>query len=376
MVDRVAAFTDTYLPTVNGVSYTVRTWRDRWQARGGRMDVAYPAATAYDPAALEHPVRSVPFPFYGGYRLGQPRVPDSLSSVDPDVVHAHTPFSIGLAALRFARRAERPLVASYHTPAAEYAGYLAPTARLVDGVRRLANGYERRYYDRADLVIAPSVTARQRVLDTLGVSTPVRVVSNGVDTARFRPVDPATIRERFALERDRLLVGYTGRHGHEKRLDELLAAVAALPGADAPVTLVVGGDGPARAGLERRARELDVDARFLGFLEREELPALYSALDVFAFPSPVETQGLVALESICCGTPVVAADAGALAETVIDGETGYHYPAGDVAAFARALERALGRRDRLGRRCLDRRDAYCVDRSLERLDELYAAVAG
>ena len=98
------------------------------------------------------------------------------------------------------------------------------------------------------------------------------------------------------------------------------------------------------------------------------------ALDVFAFPSPVETQGLVALESIACGTPVVAVDDGALSETVTDGETGYHYEPGDVDGFAAAIRRALDRQSRLGERCLDAREELSVARSIDRLADVYRAV--
>ncbi|GAB3039176.1 glycosyltransferase [Natronobiforma cellulositropha] len=365
MTRRVAAFTDTYLPTVNGVTYTIAHWRERWEGLGGRMDVVFPRENGYDPAPTEHPVRSVDFPFYDGYRLGEPRVPDGLE--DTEVVHAHTPFAVGLAACRLTRRLDAPLVASYHTPSGEYAPYLAPSSHLAGPIRRLAEGYERWFYDHADLVLTPSVDARQHVLDRVGVSTPVRVVSNGVDVERFRPVDSSALRDRYELEGT--LVGYTGRHGHEKCLDELLEAVATLERDD--VTLVFGGDGPARPELERRATELGIDARFLGLLEREELPAFYSALDAFAFPSPVETQGLVALEAIACGTPVAAVAAGALSETVTHGDTGYHYTPGSVEGFARALERTLDERDRLGRRCLERRDDVDSAGTVRRLRTIY-----
>jgi len=119
---QVATFTDTYLPTVNGVTYTVETWRDRWQERGGRMDVIYPRSD-HDPGDGEYPVRSLPFPFYDGYRLGMPQVPSAVHGAD--VVHAHTPFSLGMAGHRLARKIDAPLVASYHTPTAEYAEYVS-----------------------------------------------------------------------------------------------------------------------------------------------------------------------------------------------------------------------------------------------------------
>jgi len=99
--------------------------------------------------------------------------------------------------------------------------------------------------------------------------------------------------------------------------------------AELDVGVVLAGDGPARADLQARAADRE-NVRFLGFLDREELATFYSTLDVFAFPSPVETQGLVALESIACGTPVVAVDSGALSESIDDGTSGYHYQPGDI----------------------------------------------
>jgi glycosyltransferase involved in cell wall biosynthesis len=358
----VAAFTDTYLPTVNGVTYTVRSWRDCWRARGGRMAVVYPRSD-HEPGGDEHPVSSLPFPFYEGFRLGSPQVPDAVTDVE--LVHAHTPFAVGLAGLRLARREGLPLVTTFHTPTSEYAGYISE-GWLADAVARVGNAYERWFLRRADRVIAPSERARDALVEA-GVG-PVSVVHNGVDTDRFAPTEDG-FRERYDLG-DGPLVGYTGRHGFEKQLHELVDACAGLD-----VTLVFGGDGPAREALEGRAAERDVDARFLGFLDRAELPGFYSALDAFGFPSPVETEGLVALESIACGTPVAAAAAGALVDTVDDGRTGYHYESGDVEGFRAAIRRVLDERDRLHERCLAERESMGLDHAVDRLEQVYGEVA-
>jgi 1,2-diacylglycerol 3-alpha-glucosyltransferase len=363
MPPHVAAFTDTYLPTVNGATYTIRTWRDRWQAQDGRMDVVYPHAGEHDPESGEYPVRSLPFPFYDDFHLGTPMIPEAVE--DADIIHAHTPFGVGVGGLRLARKTDRPLVASYHTPTAEYAGYLAE-GWLRDAVARAGNAYERWFLGCAAHVIAPSAIARD-ALEARGIG-PVSVVSNGVDIDRFAPTDSADFRARHDLP-DRALVGYTGRHGFEKQLSDLIGAAE---GMDA--TVVLGGDGPARKTLEEQATERDIDARFLGFLDREELPAFYSALDVFAFPSPVETQGLVALEAMACGTPVVGVDSGALVETIDDGDTGYHYQQGDIGGFRAALRRALRERDHLSETCLSRREAMSVEHSVEALSAVYDAV--
>ncbi|WP_415381284.1 glycosyltransferase [Halosimplex sp. TS25] len=362
---RVAAFTDTYLPTHNGVTYTVQTWRDRWHRRGGRMDVVYPDGD-HPAGEGEYPVSSLPFPFYEGFRVGVPGVPEAVDSAE--VVHAHSPFSLGLAGMRLARKHDLPMVASYHTPTSEYAEYLAFTRPIERAVERSAEEYERRFLDRTDIVVAPSERTAEHVRDTVGTVTDVEVVSNGVDTDFFRPVETERFRRRHDIP-DGPLVGYTGRHGYEKNLEAIVEATEGLD-----VTLVFSGDGPARADLERAAAEADVDAHFLGWVDREELPSFYSALDVFAFPSPVETQGIAALEANACGTPVAGVASAALADTIDQGETGYKAPPNDVSAFRDVIERTLAERDRLGEECLARRESISVERSVDRLADVYEQV--
>ena len=371
----VVAFTDTYLPTVNGVTYTVETWRDRWVRRGGRMDVVYPDSE-HTPRTGEHPVSSLPLPVYDGFRLGTPQVPDGLRTTEgdletADVVHAHTPFSLGIGGLRLSRSLDVPLVASYHTPTAAYAGYLSGRQPIKRLVRETASSYEQWFLERADLVVVPSETTARQLWDSTAGGTPIRVVSNGVDTELFEPTATDEFVQTYGLSADDPIVGYTGRHGHEKRLEVLIEAVSDLC---LDVQLVFGGDGPAREGIEARAASAGVDARFLGFLDREELPAFYSLLDVFAFPSPVETEGIVALESMACGTPVAGVEAGALGETVTDGTTGYTAAESSTDAFRDTLATTLAHRDRLAAQCLDRRSDLAVEQSLDCLERLYRTV--
>lgn len=363
----VAAFTDTYLPTINGVSYTIRTWRDFWEKTGGRMDVVFPQSDNYVPKRGEHPVGSLPFPFYEGYRLGTPRVPKAV--LDAEIVHSHTPFAIGLGGLRLARKHDRPFVTSYHTPTGEYADYLVPNDSVADYVERAAGAYERWFFGRSDAVLTPSEATRKYVVETVGVDAPVHVVPNGVDIERFHPVETGTFVRKYDLDVDRPLVGYTGRHGFEKRLSEILSAADGMD-----LTVVFGGDGPARESLEKQADGCDVDIRFLGFLERDEMAAFYSALDVFVFPSPVETQGLVALEANACGTPVVGANAGALSSTIVEGVTGYHFESGDIDGIRAAIDRAISEHDVLRETCLARRDQISVERAVEQLARVYEDV--
>ncbi|MFC6716779.1 glycosyltransferase [Natrialbaceae archaeon GCM10025810] len=362
--ETVAAFTDLYLPTVNGVTYTVSLWHDRWPRCRDWMSVVFPEMAGCEPGDREYTVPSVRAPLYPQYRLGLPATPDDAEMEVPDVVHVHTPFTVGISGIRFARRHDVPVVASYHTLLADRADQHVPDP-FVEPLERTSLAYERRFFECVDHVVTPTAFARNHLLAEIDADVEATVLSNGVDTEFFRPVDPTEFESRYGLP-EGPLVGYTGRHGHEKNLKEAIDAVAGTGW-----TLVIGGDGPARDDLEEHAAASDADVRFLGFMDREELPSFYSALDAFIFPSPVETQGLVALEATACGTPVVAVDAGALTDSVIEGETGYLYEPGDLEGCRWALERTLIENDRLSDLCRRRRSMLAVEHSLEQLATLY-----
>ncbi|MEY7851937.1 glycosyltransferase [Natrarchaeobius sp. A-rgal3] len=366
-IENVTAFTDLYLPTINGVTYTVDLWRRYWSRRRGRMAVVYPGEDGYEPSSDEFPIRSVRAPLFSNYRLGTPTAPEDLAV--PDLVHVHTPFTVGYAGRRFADRHDLPVVASYHTVLEARADRVVPRP-FVRGMQRATRAFERWFFETVDCVVVPTAYAREHFFESVGADTDVRIVTNGIDTDFFRPVDVGAFRSRHDLPTDRPLVGYTGRHGYEKNLGELIDAVSGMD-----VTLVLAGDGPARVDLEDRAAGADADVRFLGFLEREDLPAFYSSIDVFGFPSPVETQGLVALEAAACETPVVAVDAGALQDSVIEGETGYRYPEGDLEAFRTALRLSITENDRLSSLCRRRRSMFSVDHAIDQLVTVYDELA-
>jgi glycosyltransferase involved in cell wall biosynthesis len=360
----VGVFTDTYLPTINGVSYTVALWRDRYVSRGGQQWVVYPDHQDRIADTDELPVRSIALPIYPDFRVAAPVIPDGLGDVD--LVHVHSPFGMGLAGRRVAK--DIPLVVSYHTPTPAYAAYVPGGPSIERAVAAVASRYERWFLRQADLVVFPS-TVTMESSPAVGAEGPATaVVSNGVDLTRFAPTPPAP-RVATAVSSDRPTVGYTGRLGHEKQVDELLLAAAELD-----VRVLIGGDGPARAELEGIAQQRGVDATFLGFLPREDLPGFYSALDLFVFPSPVETQGIVAMEAIACGTPVIAADAAALSETVTDGVDGLHYPPRDIDGLRAAIAQGLRSQAALEDGCQRQREALGVSASIDALIRHYRAL--
>jgi len=328
------------------------------------MEVVYPNAGTYKSRSWEHSVASVSFPFYEGYRMSPPWIPRAVSV--PDVVHIHSVFSLGLAGYFLARKHNLPLVATYHTPMKKYAQYVAPGSRTTNLLKRVLERYERMILERADVVTTPSRTTRSFLRNEIGVTNRVEVVSNGIDLELFGPVETNEFRAQDQLSGP--IIGYTGRHGVEKNIEAIFAATERL---NQDVTVAIGGDGPHHEALRTAAQRYDIDIRFFGFLPREQLPAFYSALDVFAFPSPVETEGIVAMEAMACGTPVVGINAGALPETITTGKSGYLYERGDIGSFSAALEKALSNRSDLRESCLEHRETLGVKRTLETLEDLY-----
>lgn len=332
------------------------------------MDIAYPSAPGHDRQEWEHPVPSLPFPFYEGYRAGVPYVPSPMR--DADIVHIHSVFALGAAGAVLSRYRDLPLVLTYHTPFAEYTDYVSPSAMIADGLKEVLKRYERFILNRANIITTPSATTRRVLQDKIGTLTDIEVVSNGVDISIFEPVDDTKIRQRHDLSGQ--LIGYTGRHGVEKELGTIIDIAEELP---QDVTVVFGGDGPDRSRLEAVANTSPVDVRFLGFLPRDELPAFYSMLDVFVFPSPVETEGLVAMEAIACGTPVVGVAEGALPETIKQGRTGLTFPYDDIKAAAAQIETITNDIEWFRDQCLDERQQLDVHNTLNSLSELYSSIS-
>ena len=433
---KVSTFTDTYLPTINGATYTVNLWKQKWNEGRGEMTVTYPSSRQYTPDDREYPVRSLPFPFYDGVKLGLPlgaglsgllrvltdtersyrpgsqylattgdylrRGPAAvkqgitaaaptgnggpaahrraLSRANPngnhvmlpedvrdtDLVHVHGPFTMGMAGAALAQREDVPLVVNYHTPTDEYVKYITSNDAMARQLKRVNNWWEKKYLRRADVIVTPSEEAKDWLYEKGIAQEKVTALQNGIDVDFFSPTDSSDFEDEWELSGP--VIGYCGRHGYEKCLDDVVAAAARMP--DVDVVLV--GDGPARSDLIAQAEELGADnVRFPGFIERERLPEFYSALDAFVFPSDSETEGIVAMEATACGTPVVGADARGLKNTVKHGVNGYRYPAGDLDALASAVDRALDRREELSQNCLEMRDEMKVDRTLDEIEAIY-----
>jgi len=313
-----------------------------------------------------------------------------LAGFEPDVVHVHSPLTLGVAARRAARRRGVPVVYTNHyLPLNVWPGSAhgdgprdAGTAqRLRDAafyacVAGFANG--------CDLVTAPTSTALQ-LLREHGLRAPSQAVSNGVDLERFSPGAAADeLRARYGLPSDRPVVLSVGRLSPEKRADVLIAALARLSGTGgdpAGPVLVLAGAGPDERRLRSLARHYGVEDRivFTGFVPDADLPGLYRAATVFAIASEAELQSLVTMSAMASGLPVVAVNAGALPELVHAGENGFLARPGHAAEVAACLDllcRDADLRARMGRASSRIIAAHDRHRLLRRWEDLYRAVAG
>ena len=338
----IGFFTDSYFPGIDGVTYTIRAWRNRLEDRGHDVYVVYPASS-YEPDDREIPVPSLPNPFYGQYRVPTYRRLSTLP--DFDVVHCHGPASTGLMGRRYAEQRGVKSVYTHHTPVEDYFVQGLKLESLAGIAGRAYVAYENRLLHSFDCVTASTSRIRRDVSP--------RQLPVGIETDTFRPVADSP----FAS--DEPTMGYSGRMTRKKHVDEILRLAERLP--DVRFELV--GEGPVRDVLERGAPE---NAHFRDFLPREDLPAFYSALDVFITASTCDTLGLSTLEANACGTPVAAADVAPFDRTIGD-DNGARFEHGDLDEMERAVDDCL-EGDRRTRAAVE---AFSIDRTIDELEEIY-----
>jgi glycosyltransferase involved in cell wall biosynthesis len=305
---RLALFTDTFSPQVNGVARTLERLVHAVEARGGAVRVETVEDPAAAPSTGERRWASHPFWAYPQLRIAAPSkgaVLDGLREFRPTLVHAATPFGVGLAGRKAARALGVPLVTSYHTSFTEYLRHYRLSA--LDAV---AWPFLRWFHNSGERTFAPS----KLVADDLGSRdfANVRVWGRGVDPLRFHPRFRSN-EMRAAMgagERD-LVVAYVGRLAPEKGIHVALEGLQTVVAASPRVRVAIAGDGPDEARCRAMA---PAGTWFAGSLRGEALSQFYASADLFVFPSTTETFGNVVLEAMASGLPVVAPDVGATLE--------------------------------------------------------------
>jgi 1,2-diacylglycerol 3-alpha-glucosyltransferase len=254
-----------------------------------------------------------------------------------DLVHVHTPFLAHYAGVRFAARRGIPVIATYHTFFEEYLHHYVPLLPRRVG-RALARRFTRSQCAQLAAIVAPSEPMRALLLE-YGVSTRIQVIPTGLPAERYVPGNGARFRAQYGISAQRPLLLYVGRVAHEKNIEFLLHAFVALRRMRADALLVIAGEGPAREHLQAQVTGLGIgaDVQFIGYLDRERgLADCYAAADVFVFASRTETQGLVLLEALAQGRPVVST-AHLGTASILQAGCGAHVAPEKPEAFAQAI---------------------------------------
>ena len=303
---------DVYFPRVNGVSTSIRTFHRELTQLGHEVTLvapAYPGCHGSESWIMRVPSRFLPM----DPEDRMMRYRDILAMTDQfrccnfDVIHIHTPFVAHYAGVALARRLQRPCVETCHTHFEEYLHHYLP---LLPGrfTRFCARRLCRSQCNAVDALVVPSAAMRE-VLVRYGITRPLEIIATGLDDEFYRRGDGMRFRDRHGIDRRRPVLVYVGRVAHEKNIGFLLQVLGKLRGSMKDILLIIAGEGPALTRLQRQARSLGLEQNisFIGYLDREtDLLDCYCAGNVFVFSSRTETQGLVLLEAMAQGTPVVA----------------------------------------------------------------------
>lgn len=344
---KIVIFTETFLPKIDGVVSVLCQALERLNEKGHQVLLFGPPGGPSEYAGAEIVGVGGPrLPFYPELRINIPRqwVWERVKAFDPDVVHVVNPFFLGPFGLSYAKKLGKPTVASFHTDVPRYAAYYGGAF-----LSPLLWHYLRSIHNSASLNLCPSTTVLQD-LRSHGFRR-VRWWHRGVDIARFTPGPrDESLRARLTDGHPNdFLAVYVGRHSPEKQLETIRDPLFKTPG----VRLALIGQGPSHDKLRDYFR--GTPTTFPGYLHGDELVAAYRSADLFLLPSTTETFGLVALEAMACGAPVIAARAGGVLDIVADGVNGYYFDPeqpGEIAPLVRRLRENPALRDELAANAL------------------------
>ena len=331
---RIALFTETFLPKVDGIVTRLRHTVDHLQRSGNQVLVIAPdGGITEHKGAKVYGVTGFPLPLYPELKMALPRpaIGYALEEFKPDVIHVVNPAVLGLSGIFYSKILKIPLVASYHTHLPQYLQHYG-LGMLEGFLWELLKGA----HNQAALNLCTS-TAMMEELIAHGIER-VDLWQRGVDTELFHP-DLASVEMRSRLSKNHPespLLLYVGRLSAEKEIERIKPILEAIP--EARLALV--GDGPHREALQKHFA--GTNTYFVGYLMGQELGSAFASADAFIFPSRTETLGLVLLEAMAAGCPVVAARSGGIPDIVTDGVNGYLFePTADVQGALAATVRLL-----------------------------------
>lgn len=379
---RVALFTDSYLPTVDGVVTSVLTTRRQLEAHGHEVVIFAPE----DPRRREMReagtiyVRAKEFRHYPGYRLAMfpGREVDLVKELGIDVIHIHGVGFVGIKGLWASWHARIPRVSTFHTMIHDTLAFYSPFGLNLHLLERGLRFYLKVFLRKSHGVVVPSRAILEEILALSPRARIADVIPTGVDPDRFRPdVSGQSIRTKWGLNGHDVVL-HVGRVAPEKNLPTLIHAFPRVLEANPDTKLLIVGTGPYMEKYYDLVRHLGLSGEviFTGFVPDADLPKYYAAADAFAIASKFETQGLVVLEALASGRPVAGANYRAIPEFVREGWNGSLFDPADVHGCAAAVLKCLRARDAMRDPARDTALDYSVERCTRRLEGVYQRLVG
>jgi 1,2-diacylglycerol 3-alpha-glucosyltransferase len=374
----IAFYSDTYLPAVDGVVTSMLNFKKELERRGHKVLIVASGDPKYSKKHSNKDVLVVPgisFKPYPQYKLAffPYHTAINIQKEDIDILHAQTPFFMGFTALTIARILKLPIVGSFHTFINDkkvLEAYYPKNKFLKNITSKYLWKYTKFFYRKCDITIVPTKTV-QEFLNKEGLQN-IEIVPNSVDTNKFNPkVDGSHIREKLKLKKNVVL--YVGRISKEKRLEVMLKAAKILSKKRNDISYLIVGQGPALEHYKAFVAKMGLSnvVKFAGFVSDEELPMYYAASDIFCMPSTFETQGIVTLEAMACGKPVVGADYLALKEVIKNGKTGEKFKPGDYLSCARKIEKVLNSSEKYKRNAVALANEFSIPKATDKLLDVY-----
>jgi glycosyltransferase involved in cell wall biosynthesis len=335
----IMMMSNVYTPFVGGVVRSVETLTSELRNRGHRVIIVTPDFE--NTPSVETDVIRVPavHHFNGSDFSIQIPLPGllhtTLKDFTPDIIHSHHPFMLGDTALRIASEFDIPIVFTHHTFYEMYTHYVNSDSGLLQTfIKTLATEYA----NLCNLVVAPSNSVA-RILKSRGVISPIKTLPTGIDTDAFCKGDRMSFRKKYSIPVNAIVAGFVSRIAKEKNIIFLSAALKEIMVEYINVYFLVVGDGPSLQSLKEYFNLNNLSERliFPGVLHSQDLVDAYHAMDLFVFASKTETQGLVLLEALASGIPVIAVRGPAIDDSIIDFVNG-RIVAEKSTAFKNAFE--------------------------------------
>ncbi len=326
---KIGMFINYYTPSKGGMETSVINLSKGLEKAGHKVFIFAPEYPNYKDEN-KNIFRYKSFRFnYGGYFYVIPlpflsRAEEFIEKLNLDIIHSHQPYSLGSEALKFSKKLNIPLVFTYHIKYEDYAHYvpLIPKSISKKYIRKITTNYS----NRCDNIIAPSTAIKKMLVDR-EIKSPINIIPSGINIDNFKKDvgQKDEIRKKYNIKSDDILLITACRLTEEKNLEFLVRSFAKIKQRYNDVKFMIVGDGAVRKDLEKKAEELGIKNSIVmtGLVDRTEIVGLYQASDIFVFASKTETQGLVAVEAMAAGNPVVAIKASGIEDMVRNNEDGF-----------------------------------------------------